>query len=241
MSDKFSSSGEVILTAGSQEVVGSHALSIDVADGGSMDINDNTFILEDSDVDHNAAKTAQLTGWLAVGYNGGGWNGLGIKSTTAAQTPGHELGILNNDNGSGTPIYTTFHGTGVDAHSVLIQYTYAGDADLSGTLDAADFNAWLNGFQNDLSGWSNGCFSYDSAPDIANDFKLLADGWDAEYGNDAALQGLVSDSSLTAPQQLQADQIINSVPEPTSVALVGLAAGGCLMRRRRNLIADCRK
>jgi hypothetical protein len=225
--------GEGVLDAGTGEVVGSNSLSIDVADGGSMDINDNTFILHDSDVDHNAAKFAQLAGWLGVGYNGGAWNGLGIKSSVAAATSGHALGILNNDDGTGNPIYTTFHNSPVDAHEILIQYTYSGDTDLSGVLNATDFNHWLAGFQGGGTTWAQGDFTYDGVVDIPNDFLALAEGWKAEYGSAGGLEPLVDGSDLSAPQKLQADALIETeLPEPASAGLLGI--GGLALLRRRS-------
>jgi len=62
----------------------------------------------------------------------------------------------------------------VDGTSVLVKYTYGGDANLSGSVDAddygqIDFNALLGGT---LTGWFNGDFDFSGSTD-ADDYGII--------------------------------------------------------------------
>jgi hypothetical protein len=65
------------------------------------------------------------------------------------------------------PIFGTVNPT-----DVLMRYTLAGDADLSGTVDIGDFAILAANF-NQPGGWSKGNSNYDATVDIG-DFALLA-------------------------------------------------------------------
>jgi hypothetical protein len=57
---------------------------------------------------------------------------------------------------------------------VLVRYTYAGDANLDGIVNALDFNAVATNFGISSSGlWSQGDFNYDGAVNTA-DFMAMA-------------------------------------------------------------------
>jgi hypothetical protein len=49
------------------------------------------------------------------------------------------LAAIINDNGSGVPLMGTFNGQSVDANAIVIKYTYDGDSDLDGDVDADDY------------------------------------------------------------------------------------------------------
>jgi hypothetical protein len=113
-------------------------------------------------------------------------------------------------------------GQTVDATSLLIRYTKAGDATLDATVDFNDL-VKLAQHYNDTSGartWFEGDFNFDGNVDF-NDLVLLAQNYNtalpagavADFGGDWALA-------------------VASVPEPT---MLGAAAAGALMlgRRRR--------
>jgi len=71
-----------------------------------------------------------------------------------------------------------FAGQTVDATSVLIKYTYVGDANLTGKMEMASgtrgTDKWRlnNGFANTLTGFANGDVDYDGTVD-ANDYFWL--------------------------------------------------------------------
>jgi trimeric autotransporter adhesin len=113
---------------------------------------------------------------LASGYNSGGWNGSGISSSAAASDPSHvtALGEVSNSVATGA-LYSTFDGQTVFATDVLIKFTYDGDANLDGVVNASDYTLTDTGFNLGLSGWYNGDYNYDGSIN-ASDYTLIDNG-----------------------------------------------------------------
>ena len=112
---------------------------------------------------------------------------------------------------------TTFDGQPVNSTSVLVKYTYLGDANLDSTVNALDFNALANGYGETPGSdvWSQGDFNYDGTVN-SSDFAMLA----ANYGQ-------VMPSSTQLPMAV----LGTVVPEPGGAAL--LISTLTLVRRRR--------
>ena len=53
-----------------------------------------------------------------------------------------------------------------------MKYTYFGDVDFNGAVDAADYNIIDLGYVNHLSGWANGDADYSGAVD-ASDYNVI--------------------------------------------------------------------
>ena len=96
----------------------------------------------------------------------------------------------------------------MDATSVLVLFTYYGDANLTQRVNLDDFTILATNFGLGGKVWSDGDFNYDAFVNL-DDFTLMA----ANFGR--ALVGARS-----------------SVPEPTAVSLLGLAAVAGLRRSR---------
>ncbi|WP_428938889.1 dockerin type I repeat-containing protein [Fontivita pretiosa] len=189
-----------------------------------------------------ATVTAQIKTALENGGNFD-WQGPGIGSTRAFQqnqTAGsflYGLGVVLNDlaqvGGSG-PIYTTFNGQSVASDDVLVKFTYFGDADLSGSIDATDYSLIDNGYVNTLSGWINGDFDYSGTID-ATDYALI----DNAYVNQAGplAEALIAEHTrMFGGEYLAALRAIQSgvIPEPASLSLLALGAWS-LKRCRRTV------
>jgi len=169
---------------------------------------------------------SDITSQIADGYNGGNWQGsAGITSSTAAANSTHltALGVLVNDNGSGSPIYSTFDGTTSNDGDILVKYTYFGDADLSGTVDGSDYSRIDNGFMQGLTGWSNGDFNYDGVID-GSDYTLIDNSYNTQG---AQIQASISDQIAGSAAAASA------VPEPATLGLLVVGGIGLLGRRRR--------
>ena len=105
----------------------------------------------------SATLFPNITNQIKEGFNGGTWTGTaGITSSTLnAAVAAHSsigattaLGVVLNDDGTntGTALISTFDGQPTVDGDVLVKYTYFGDANLDGVVNAADYMLIDNGF-----------------------------------------------------------------------------------------------
>jgi hypothetical protein len=148
---------------------------------GRVDVKDNDLIIHGASSAAAGAMLADLADMLRHGRNDGGlWMGDGIGSSVAAAQIGHDTGlnlIRNSDDGVAA-IKSSFDGRLVDANDILIKYSWNGDADLDGDVDADDFARIDAGFIGRLSGYRNGDFNYSGGSPDADDYFLI----DKAYG-----------------------------------------------------------
>ncbi|MGC4031096.1 MAG: autotransporter-associated beta strand repeat-containing protein [Tepidisphaeraceae bacterium] len=109
-------------------------------------------------------------------------------------------------------------GTGIYA-----RYTVLGDADLDGDADFNDFLALQASF-GAAGSFANGDFNYDGQVDF-NDFLVLQ----ANFGQ--SVSG--GDVAITSAQLAAMTAFAQSVPEPASLAVLGVGAAIGLKRRRK--------
>ncbi len=183
---------------------------------GKLDLTSNDIIVQGA----GPAGLTNIVNQIKTGANfssGGYWNGAsGITSSSAAAAHNPALAVEVNNNGRGGTLMSTFDGQVVTNTDVLIKYTFVGDADLSGTISAADYLLIDNGFQNSLTGWRNGDFNYDGSIN-GDDYALI----------DNAFNTQGSTTFAAAPTELIAAQL----PEPAG--LIFLAGSLMALRRRR--------
>jgi autotransporter-associated beta strand protein len=193
--------------------------SLNLDPAGKLDLTNNGLVL-------HGANLATITTELTVGSNNLTWNSVvGITSSTAAADTSHltALGVIENINAAGTPIYnSSFDGTtdlNLTTTDVLVRYTYYGDANLDGHVDGSDYSLIDNGYLNQLTGWQNGDFNYDGIIN-GSDYTLI----DNVFNNQgAALSAGVASLDAIATAQV-------AVPEPTLLSVI--AAGLIALRRR---------
>ena len=188
-------------------------LAVDTASGSSVDLANDAMA-----VNYNGATPdTTIRAALISGRASGSWSGPGINSSvSAADSTGAHPTALGYAEASAVGITSTFFGQPADSTTVLIRYTYLGDTNLDGKVNALDFNALASNFGN-ASGteWDQADFNYDGVTDTS-DFMMLANNF-----------GL----TLAAPAQLPAPVLGSLVPEPASLAMLALAP--VLIRRRR--------
>jgi hypothetical protein len=199
---------------------------------GTLDLNDNSLILDYSGPLGNILK--DVTAQIKSGRNGkdandqARWDGPGIITTTgrannvALHFDLYNLGAINNGDLDLTGIGNSYHffiGEPVDPSTVLVKYTYTGDADLSGVVDGDDYTYWLNGFLNltdpRVQGWLRGDFNYDGVVD-GDDYT--------EWLNGYLRQGPPLDPLRPSGAA--------AVPEPAALWLLALGGLGLLIRRQ---------
>jgi hypothetical protein len=174
---------------------------------GRIDVTNNAIIIDVADPTLGGTDQLSLQeNRLKQGFAGGSWNGNGISSSTAAANPGHAVGIVSATD-IGSP--TTYLGEPIDATTVLIRYTRAGDANLDGITNIGDFSIVGANF-NQAGRWATGDVNYDGQVNIG-DFSLVAANFNQSAAEPAARGG--------------------AVPEPASLSL--LAAAGLMGLRRR--------
>jgi fibronectin-binding autotransporter adhesin len=132
----------------------------------------------------------------------------------------------------------TLAGQTYDADSVLVKFTYRGDADLDGDSDLDDLGYWANSFTGDLglgslaaptTLWTQGDWDYDGDTDL-DDLGF----WSSTFTGDLGGGGLsvyapdAPASAIAALNQMG----ITAVPEPSAFALSLLAAITMIRSRR---------
>lgn len=202
--------GAAKLAAGGTRSIYTQALTFA---GGTLDLADNDMVFQPNGVTPQQAL-ASVTAAIASARNGPGglWSGAGLSSSTAAGQAGRTtLAVMLNNNGTGQPLLTTFAEHSVDANSVLVKYTYAGDLNFDGKVDIDDYFKIDRGMAQSLSGYVNGDIDYNGAVD-GDDYFLI----------DAAFLGQGPALTDAAP---------GAVPEPGAGVVLVMAA--VMLRRRR--------
>ena len=164
-----------------------------------------------------ATPAASISGLLQSGFASGAWNGNGINSSVAAATPGMALGLADNASLG----LATFQGETVDSSSILVKYTYTGDLNFDGMVNGIDLSVLGSSWQS--SGlWANGDLNYDG---VINgiDLSMLGSNWQA---------GVAAPLNVSFAEAAGAMGM--SVPEPASLAVVGLGTLALGLRRRRH-------
>ena len=145
--------------------------SISVSPTATLDLGDNSMILyyAPSDESNDLSTVRSL---LTTGYNGGAWNGPGIDSSAAANDATHftSVGWLDNNLAN----YSTFAGVALPSFDeILVRYTIAGDADLSGVIDGTDLSQAFAGQSGQGTGWMFGDFNYNGTAGDQGDFDIV--------------------------------------------------------------------
>jgi hypothetical protein len=175
----LSLSGGATLSVG---VNGSRILrtsGLSIGDDSTLNLNDNDLIIDYTGGtaaspigSWNGSAYTGVTGLIARGYNFSAWDGNALVTTTAnaraglttlaPAEAGTSLGITGNQT-------ATWNGQTIDGTTVIVKYTYAGDLNLDGRVDAQDYGIIDNWVQvPGASGYANGDINYDGVIDAVD-------------------------------------------------------------------------
>jgi hypothetical protein len=159
------------LMAGGSAFIRTDGLSLDP--GATLDLSSGSLILQ-STAANKVGDLAKVSGLIGSGRRAGAWDGKGIISSVAAVQPNRLTGlsVIVNDRGNGTKVTSTLAGENVDVNTVLVKYTWNGDADLTGKIDADDYFLIDIGFATHLHDYRNGDFDFNGSVD-ADDYFLI--------------------------------------------------------------------
>jgi len=161
---------------------------------------------------------ATLYSYLLTGRAGGNWNGRRIASSTAAANGQRNTGLaaVINDTGDGvTRIRTTLAGEPVDVNTILIKYSYNGDANLDGMINADDYARIDNGYAAQAGDFYNGDFDYNGVVDSDDYFQI-----DRSFSTQGGALGAPAIVEAQPASSSQVEAVTLSEPAPLDVATV---------------------
>jgi hypothetical protein len=161
--------------------------ALTIAGAGKLNLNDNDMLIDYTGASPIGAWSGSayggVTGLVQSGFNGGAWDGNGIRTSMSDAASGlTTLGIgeaadVLAISGAETMLWNN---QVVDASSVIIKYTYSGDANLDGFISGDDYSAIDFNAGTSASGYANGDFNFDgiiSGDDYSTiDFNYAAQG-----------------------------------------------------------------
>jgi hypothetical protein len=164
-----------------------------------------------------------VQGEVARAYDFGAWDKPGLMTSMPDAGPLVGTTTIGVSDGKtvlflGPTETGTFAGQTVTSSSTLAVYTYAGDVNFDGLVDASDYGIIDNYFQfPGTTGYANGDFNYDGVID-AGDYGIIDNTFQLQGAPIPMTGGVASAASVTA------------VPEPT---WLGAGAIALLALRRR--------
>lgn len=187
---------------------------VSITGQGFVDLVDNDLVVTGMGV---GSVREMVRTWLRGGV--GGLPGeVGLGSSVAFYTEAGAFATLGvYDNSVAGQTMATFGGVAVGAGDVLVKYTYVGDANLDGVVDATDLARVIAGMNGGGGGWNFGDVNYDGVVNAVDLGRTMA----ALRGQGERLGGGMAGGAGGV------------IPEPGMVGVLGVVAMGMGRGRRR--------
>jgi hypothetical protein len=205
----------------------SNVNSLVVSGTGTVNLTNNRIVTNDAQGTKTGVTYNGIQGLVQTGRAGGAWNGVGINTdqplALANQTA---IGVATAAEAKGLvgAATTMWSGQVIESTDTLVMYTWAGDANLDGSVNADDYASIdLYSTVPGEGSWNHGDFNYDGAIN-ADDYALI----DSNVQNLGYVPYWTTDGARAA-----ATAGLTAVPEPSTGLLLGIAAAGLFRRRRR--------
>jgi len=146
-----------------------------IAADAMLDLADGNLVVRTTAATRDAVL-AQIFNWIRSARGpDGSWLGAGLTSSAAKADPTHRTGLaiaINDRGGDLGPLFARFAGADVDTNCIMVKYTWNGDANLDGVVNADDYFRIDSGFLTQVGGYQNGDFNYDGVVN-ADDYFLI--------------------------------------------------------------------
>ena len=197
----------------------SKVATLTIGPSARLDLTNNKLITDDAPGVATGGTYNGVQGQVQRAYNFGAWDQPGLTTSLPDAVAGlTTIGIATGGQvrGLGPSDTDTFAGQTISGASTIAMYTYAGDANLDGTIDGGDYGIIDNFVQvPNADGYANGDFNYDGVID-GGDYGII--------DNNIQAQGAPFPTSGVGAGA------VTAVPEPT---WLGAGAIALLALRRR--------
>jgi hypothetical protein len=209
--------------------------SLSIGASARLDLKRNKLVTNTEVGSFNGTAYTGVQGEVQRAYNFGAWDQPGL--TTSEENAGQNAGPLSNTTTIAVatasqvmfiePTDTAvFQGQTVTGATTIAMYTYAGDLNMDGLIDGADYGVIDNSVQfPGTDGYANGDFNYDGVIDGA-DYGIIDN---AIQFQGAAFPGVVFGVASSSAGMGG----VAAVPEPSACGLTLAGAAALLARRGR--------
>jgi hypothetical protein len=222
--------GLLKLTGGGVSTFGSLSIT-----NGQLDITDNKVVINYGV--GNASPQTTIRSYIAGGYNGDTWNGVGIisskvASVNAAHNNPHLYAVAYADAGD-----AAVRNDGFASGTVVIEPAIVGDANLDGKVNFTDFQLFSANFNGINTSWDQGNFNYGPKTNFT-DFQLLAANFNDSTSLDNADFNAMNQFAQSQGYTMTANPdgsgfTMTQVPEPAAVTILFCASLFLAFRPRR--------
>jgi hypothetical protein len=239
LGNSLTQSSSLSIAAGaklSMSLNGSHVLStssLSINSTGILDLGDNDAIVSYT----GPSPLTTIRALLASGFNSGNWDGNGINSLAAHNDTTYHTALGYGERSD--VAYNSLDGVTLPSSAVIVKYTYYGDSNLDGVVNAADFTRFLDGLASGGTTWSQGDYTYDGKVDLGNDFNLFLTSYLSKGGALGDLSSVIENNTEISVSQKA--QLLSLVPEPSPARLITLTLLSLAPARRRRCSATERE